>query len=1249
MIRNVHLVLAWLVIGMLLSMAALIAHAGAAGDTAYNHTNATNSSSGGYNSSEASGNISANTTSYGGNQTNGTGTYGAQLSIGTPPEGFALNGTGMEWRGSLDVRGERFRISLGGTAFRSMDIRLHSRIKQLNITVSNSSVPFSQAPETAPGDVYQYIQINQSAASLLGTAANADQFISNVTYNFSVPRSWIIGNGGNPGNVTLFKYNSGKWLPLPTSLYGSNITSFYFSGVSDSLSSYAVSYLAGNTQSSSTTNVVLTLPPGFTSYVFACGTGGYSIPAESFTVAKSAYYSSCGGNCASTGYQSTNVGWCQQSTSWYEITSGIGFNALISRSAQYSAANVSGGSKTTLSYTVGASNSFVAIVGACGWEDCSLGALPSGCTKTTSLLTSGQDSSVSAVCTQNPGTYTLTMTPSASPGIGVLAAYVFAPYGVVLDINPATGNIITNNGIRYPNGATMTVIGTNPITAAAPATGTYSFTGWTVSNPSNIVIGNALSTSTVATIEGNGIITADFNGITAFSESGLPPSTTWNVVYDSSLESSTSNTLTFDTVPGTYPFSIANQIVGGSTYVPFPQSGSAVAGNSVSVAFSKAGTLSLVMQSNSVAYDQGDTITATAPSGSDTVQILVGKGTSPGSVVATGTGSVSCDAISTCNPPSDAPMPAGTYNVVAYDSTVSQYTSDNALTVVQAYPSLSLTVPQSYQYDGNGGVVDYSITTYNSQLTGSLYVNNVLTATTSSSSAYTTSSAPGTYAELFDTLGNANYTSASLTGNFQITAAAYSVPFSFGSNSLPLGGLLSVSLPGAYSGHYCNAGAFTTFSTSPKPLTWFGDANATDASSPPPAASVGHQNTNVCSANTVGASGNAGESIAGIGINQTNYQLYTSAGNSVTSQTLNYNVASSNSFVLLLIASGGQEFSSTSIPSGCTRQEYLLADYAGNPGAATEIATCTNTASGSYTASATPKSAGAVALAAYVFQPRYVTLDDTPSSATINTNESVYSNGQVMRVIGTGNIQALAPPSGNYVFSRWTTSNSANLTVFNSIDAVTNLNVNGNGIVTADWNGITSFAETGLPGGNAWNVIYNGQTLSSTQNTIQFQDTPGTYSYSIPDQMVGAVNYLVSPASGAAIAGNTVQVTFTPATCGIDVSDNNIAFGTVYPSTSLPTDNSVAVTDVGNVNSILFVYGNNWASGPLNFGVSNTVYSKTSGTPWGSATPLGTLPANTGILLPAGSGNDIYFGLGVPTGQSPSPSYTQTITLETSC
>ncbi|MGC8648594.1 MAG: hypothetical protein ACP5SJ_03860, partial [Candidatus Micrarchaeia archaeon] len=130
------------------------------------------------------------------------------------------------------------------------------------------------------------------------------------------------------------------------------------------------------------------------------------------------------------------------------------------------------------------------------------------------------------------------------------------------------------------------------------------------------------------------------------------------------------------------------------------------------------------------------------------------------------------------------------------------------------------------------------------------------------------------------------------------------------------------------------------------------------------------------------------------------------------------------------------------------------------------------------------------------------------------------------------------------------------------------------------------------------------------------------------------------------------SVTYTNAivaakTCTISLSPSAISFGMLNAGTSIATTNAITDSNTGNANAYIFVYGGNWI-GPVQFGVSNTTWSKLSGTIYANANKLLSTAVNTTIEVPASGSNSIYFGVGVPGG-APYGSYSQTITIENSC
>ncbi len=118
--------------------------------------------------------------------------------------------------------------------------------------------------------------------------------------------------------------------------------------------------------------------------------------------------------------------------------------------------------------------------------------------------------------------------------------------------------------------------------------------------------------------------------------------------------------------------------------------------------------------------------------------------------------------------------------------------------------------------------------------------------------------------------------------------------------------------------------------------------------------------------------------------------------------------------------------------------------------------------------------------------------------------------------------------------------------------------------------------------------------------------------------------------------------------CSFTVSNTAIDFGSLFPGNTIPTDNVITVSDTGNIGSNILTSGSNWAFASNTFGVTNTVWSPTSGTTYASATPLTGTTTDTKIVVTTTTSNDIYYGLGIPAGEAPG-TYSQTINVISSC
>ena len=109
-------------------------------------------------------------------------------------------------------------------------------------------------------------------------------------------------------------------------------------------------------------------------------------------------------------------------------------------------------------------------------------------------------------------------------------------------------------------------------------------------NVSVLKVGNCIFTPSPknGTILAGELQLITFSGecTTTFSETGLPNDTEWNATFDNKTKLSTSTGIYFDTVNGSYPFSIASQPISrGCYYVPSPSSGSITAGSNETVGF----------------------------------------------------------------------------------------------------------------------------------------------------------------------------------------------------------------------------------------------------------------------------------------------------------------------------------------------------------------------------------------------------------------------------------------------------------------------------------------------------------------------------------------------------------------------------------------------------------------------------------------------------------------------------------------
>jgi len=388
---------------------------------------------------------------------------------------------------------------------------------------------------------------------------------------------------------------------------------------------------------------------------------------------------------------------------------------------------------------------------------------------------------------------------------------------------------------------------------------------------------------------------------------------------------------------------------------------------------------------------------------------------------------------------------------------------------------------------------------------------------------------------------------------------------------------LSITLPSGFSTYFWTAGVKTsgtdtaaiTYNWTNSSIAHFVQTTGGPAAEFVANASVGFSTERTGTVDPPGSS--LGIALAGIGANViyrsngVNGYVYTaSTGTSqVTSLSLTYSVPSAGGFVVLLGSSANNSFSTPiTYPSGCKQLDEVNGPANSGPGASgymssVFIANCTQS-SGSYTITVKTSKAASIALAAYVF-PRYsLTFYDNPTTGTITTNGDTFTNGQPALVVGTNAITANPPATGNWVFNSWSVSNSLNLSIANTLASSTLLTVMGNGTVTATWNGITKFYETGLPSGTKWKVTYDGILNSSTTNIIVFSTLPGTYSFTIPIQTINGVPYEPTPSSGSLYSGNAIAIAFKPFSVSISAPSNTVVDAGQYETFTATVYNGIS-------------------------------------------------------------------------------------------
>ena len=519
-----------------------------------------------------------------------------------PPSVFSLHKSGSAYSASFSPGSKHLLLNVYNVFFNRLRVNLNGTPSSFNISVTNATAP-PPGVDAAPSQVYQYFQINATATGPAdNTVVNADEYISNVTYNFTVPNSWIASQKTVATNITLYKYVNGSWTGLPTTRYASNGTYSFFRALSSSFSTYAVGYtVSGKTVT--TANVLLTMPAGYPTYFWS--TGGEALggvftlqTSVNFTLVSDSSEGSTTGkssnrnvNATDTGYSSASTGnftFSTSATSFDVGMIGLGANVLMPN-GNIAVANTgtSGGSSLIIPFEVYQSNSFVVVMMGAGGGSFTAPTPPGGCFSR-DYIKGGTSTSTEEAVTCNSlaaGVYQISMSTGTALSSISAAAFVFPPYNVTFNSIPSSGNILTGNAVLgihdQVSGNVVYAIGTGTINATYPVgPGNWMFSTWVANSPTNatdpgnFIISNTFAANTFLTIMGNGIITADWNSVslsdvassdpiapganqvlTATFDNGITPITYNFLVYNSigklvanalyTKVGSTSNTFTF--------------------------------------------------------------------------------------------------------------------------------------------------------------------------------------------------------------------------------------------------------------------------------------------------------------------------------------------------------------------------------------------------------------------------------------------------------------------------------------------------------------------------------------------------------------------------------------------------------------------------------------------------------------------------------------------------------------------------------
>ncbi len=624
----------------------------------------------------------------------------------------------------------------------------------------------------------------------------------------------------------------------------------------------------------------------------------------------------------------------------------------------------------------------------------------------------------------------------------------------------------------------------------------------------------------------------------------------------------------------------------------------------------------LLIQTNPTVYGNTDSITATAHTSSDSIEILKN-----GNIIAGPTANTVSYTICDTTPSLSSCWTPGNYNITATDIT-SGLSTTGILKINKANPVLTLSSPNMV-FSGTSTNINYGISTLGNQLAASLKVNGAIVSSTSTTGIYSIIPNNGIYIIQANTLGNSNYTPANVITNF----CAVPTPSAFPGNIISYAPICvsnnqSEAAPApfqqmvnitestystylTYNGNIANFEVFNAIGAiqpawieknqSGKLVIWTRIANGIGANSISPLY-LGFANTvsNLLSASGTTGIGEAPAITATYGQYDDGASVFGNyfSGNSVTGWTHSGTAGQTVS------APSGSPFGTSAFYADGARGDYLDT-IAGNQTANMIIEYYTHTAN----------------------------LDDLFFLA------NSIGSGQIGRV-GNGNgwygiasaaswTSWSAPPDTGVWSNKWLL-----------ISIVVN-------------SGSSQMYVSVVPG------IYGSELGQNASNTYTVSNN-GNYIGLIGDA-AGAVQYwngviirALTPNGVMPLESSGSVYSVTPPACLISLNPSAINFGSISPGTSSLTDNQIVDTNSGSASAYMYVYGGNWISGTSSFGVSNTSWSSSSGITYVAASKLLPAAANTLISVAPSSSNSIYFGLNIPAAQ-PAATYNQIITIENSC